>query len=183
MDFHDQMDSDQQLIQRCLKNDMSAYRQLYDDHKDVLFNIAMRIHQNVQDAEDVLQETFVRIFKALPDFKGESKLSTWIYRILLNTCFSNLKHKKSSAEKVIYLSKEELAHATAQIENPDTGIILEQEITALPVGYRTIFVLHEVEGFAHEEIAKMLEITTGTSKSQLFKAKKMLRRRLKPFFR
>lgn len=183
MGLDDQVTSEQGLIQRCLNNDMSAYQQLYDDHKEVLFNIAMRIHRNVQDAEDALQETFVRIYKALPGFKGESKLSTWIYKILLNTCFSSLKQKKSAVKRFIRSSKIDLDKVAKSDKNPDASIILEQEIGALPLGYRTVFVLHEVEGFGHEEIAQMLEITVGTSKSQLFKAKKMLRKRLKPFFR
>lgn len=183
MGFDDQTNSDEQLIQRCLNGDISAFRELYDQHNEGIFNIAMRMHHNIQDAEDALQETFVRIFKALPGFKGECKLSTWIYKILLNTCFSSLKQKKSTAERVLNLSKDELPDSTGQHENPLNNMILEQEIASLPVGYRSAFVLHEVEGFSHEEIAEMLEITVGTSKSQLFKAKKMLRKRLKAFFR
>jgi RNA polymerase sigma-70 factor (ECF subfamily) len=183
MGFDDQIKSDEQLIQRCLNGEISAFRELYDQHKEGLFSVAMRIHHNSQDAEDALQETFVKIYKALPGFKGECKLSTWIYKILLNTCFSSLKQKKSSAERLINLSKDELANSTKQNDNPLNKLILEQEIASLPVGYRSVFVLHEVEGFSHEEIAEMLEITIGTSKSQLFKAKKMLRIRLKPYFR
>jgi len=101
----------------------------------------------------------------------------------LNTCFSSLKQKKSSVARFISSSKFDLEKVTETNENPDASIILEQEIGALPRGYRTVFVLHEVEGFAHEEIAEMLEITIGTSKSQLFKAKKVLQKQLKPFFR
>jgi len=183
MGFEDPIAADQGLIQRCLSGDTSAYRELYVQHKEIMYNVALRIHRNVPDAEDALQETFIRIFKALPDFKGECKLSTWVYKILLNTCFSHLKQKRSSAERLVALSSIELANSTEQTESPVANIILEQEISALPVGYRTVFVLHEVEGFVHEEIAAMLEITVGTSKSQLFKAKKMLRKRLRPFFR
>jgi RNA polymerase sigma-70 factor (ECF subfamily) len=181
MGFDDQINSDKQLVQRCLNGEISAFRELYDQHKEGLFNVAMRIHHNFQDAEDTLQETFVKIYKALPGFKGESKLSTWIYKILLNTCFSSLKQKKSFAERIINLSKDELVNSTEQNENPANKLILEQEIASLPVGYRSVFVLHEVEGFSHEEIAEMLEITIGTSKSQLFKAKRMLQKRLKPY--
>lgn len=183
MDYNDQVTTEQQLMQRCLSGDIAAFRQLYEQHKNGLFNIAMRIHQNVQDAEDSLQEAFIKIFRALPDFKGECKLATWIYQILLNTCFSSLKQKRSSVKRFIRSSKINLDKVAKSDKNPDTSIILEQEIGALPLGYRTVFVLHEVEGFGHEEIAELLEITIGTSKSQLFKAKKMLRKRLKPFFR
>lgn len=183
MRFDDQIASDQQLIQRCLSGELSAYKELYDQHKEIMYNTAWRMLRNVADAEDALQETFIRIFKALPGFKGECKLSTWIYKILLNTCFSVLKQKKSSAERGLNLLRDELPNSTELHENPLNNIILEQEISSLPVGYRSVFVLHEVEGFSHEEIAEMLEITVGTSKSQLFKAKKMLQKRLKPYFR
>ncbi len=183
MDFDDQVASEQELIQRCLNGDRSAYRELYDQHKEVMYNVALRIFRNALDAEDALQESFVRIFKALPGFNGECQLSTWIYKILLNTCFSGLKKNKSSAKRSVALDNLEPAQLIAPKENPDVSIMLEQELGALPVGYRTIVILHEVEGFGHEEIAEMLEITVGTSKSQLFKAKKMLRKKLKPFFR
>jgi RNA polymerase sigma-70 factor (ECF subfamily) len=183
MNFDDQVDSDQRLIQRCVSGDISAFRELYDQHKVGLFNVAMRIHQDVQDAEDALQEAYVRIFKALPDFKSECKLSTWIYRILLNTCFSSLKRKKSTSKKIESLPVDQLINSPENRENPIVNLILEQEIAALPVGYRTVFLLHEMEGFCHEEIAEMLEITIGTSKSQLYKAKKVLQKRLKPYFR
>lgn len=176
------MNSDQPLIQRCISGDITAFRELYEQHKETMYNVALRMLRNVPDAEDALQETFVRIFKALPGFKGESKLSTWIYQILLNTCFSSLKQKKSSSARFISSSKFELDNVAKSDRNPDASIILEQEIGTLPVGYRAVFVLHEVEGFAHEEIAELLEITVGTSKSQLFKAKKMLQKKLKPFF-
>lgn len=183
MAFDDQLSSDQRLIQRCLSGDRSAYRELYDRHKEVMYNVALRIFRNAPDAEDALQESFIRIFKALPGFNCECQLSTWVYKILLNTCFSGLKQKKSSAKRSVALDNLEPAQLIASSENPDVSIVLEQELGALPVGYRTIFVLHEVEGFGHEEIAQMLEITIGTSKSQLFKAKKMLRKKLEPFFR
>lgn len=181
MGFDDQVVSDEQLIQLCLDGDISAYRHLYEQHKVRLFNIAMRIVHNVQDAEDALQETFVKIFKALPNFKRDCKFSTWIYRILLNTCFTCLKQKKSNADKFDSLPGDQLADFSEQNQNPMVNMILEQELSALPVGYRTVFILHEVEGFSHEEIAEMLEIKIGTSKSQLFKARKVLKKRLHPY--
>jgi len=181
MDFDDQVASDEQLIQRCLDGDNSAYKILYEQHKVSLFNVAMRIVHNAQDAEDALQETFVKIFKALPNFKGECKFSTWIYRILLNTCFTSLKQKKSITEKFDNLPIDQLKNFSGQDQNPVANVILEQELGALPVGYRTVFILHEVEGFSHEEIAEMLEIRIGTSKSQLSKARKVLKKRLHPY--
>ncbi len=180
MGLDDQATSEQELIQRCLNNDLSAYRELYEQHKNGLFNIAMRIHQNVQDAEDSLQEAFIKIFRALPDFKGECKLATWIYRIVLNTCLSRVNEKKTSIDLYEKFGGK-LLNVSDSSSDLTAAIILEQEMAQLPAGYRTVFVLYEVEGFSHEEIAAILEITVGTSRSQLFKAKKMLRKRLKSF--
>ncbi len=182
MDFDDQVASEQELIQRCLNGEILAYRELYEQHKNRLFNIAVRIHQNVQDAEDSLQEAYVKIFRALPDFKGDCKLATWIYRIVLNTCLSQVSRKKIPIDRFEQLEKEQL-NFSGNAKDPMEAIILEQEIAQLPIGYRTVFMLYEVEGFAHQEIAEMLEITVGTSKSQLHKAKQMLQKRLKPYFR
>lgn len=173
--------ADQPLVQRCLQRDLTAWRELYEQHKIGLFNVAVRILGNTEDAEDAIQETFVRIVKALPKFAGDCKLATWIYRILLNTCFSKLKQQRSRARKIANHAIEMIANAVTTENNPVSTVILEQELAALPLGYRSVFILHAVEGFAHEEIASILAISVGTSKSQLFKAKQLLKQRLQPY--
>jgi RNA polymerase sigma factor (sigma-70 family) len=169
---------DRETIRRCLAGDMSAYRLLYESHKDVLYNVALRIHRNEQDAEDSLQEAFVRIFKSLPRFRGECRFSTWVYKILMNTCLTKLRKTRHPAESLDRLENRPPAGAGGDVT---AKMILEQEIANLPLGFRTVFVLFEVEGFSHDEIAKMLDITEGTSKSQLHKAKRVLRKRLGPY--
>lgn len=176
-----QLNSEQRLIRRCLNGEMAAYRQLYEQHKEVLYNLALRLHGNVQDAEDSLQEAFVKIYRSLPKFEGKSKLSTWLYKIVVNTCLTNLKRRKLPTES--YEKVQELATTLSnKSEDHTLNIILEQEIARLPEGYRAVFILYEVEGFPHQEIAEILGITVGTSKSQLHRAKRILRKRLQPYW-
>lgn len=160
---------------------MSAYRFLYETHKDVLYNVAFRMHRNEQDAEDSVQEAFVSIFKFLPRFKGECRFSTWIYKILMNTCLTKLRRTRPPAESLDRLENGRAARLAGANRDVTAKMILEQEIANLPLGFRTVFILHEVEGFSHDEIAQMLGITEGTSKSQLHKAKRVLQNRLRPF--
>ncbi len=174
-------DEDEQIIHRCLGGEPTAYRRLYDLHKEVMYNVALRLHQNVQDAEDSVQEAFIKIFQALPRFKRECALSTWVYKIVLNTCLSKLHASRNSVKGFEDLNRGQAEHASGRPENPSARMILEREIAQLPLGYREVFVLYEVEGFSHREIADMLEISVGTSKSQLHKAKRILRRQLQPF--
>jgi len=174
-------ETEQETISRCLAGDMSAFRLLYETHKDVLYNVALRMHRNEQDAEDSIQETFVLIFRSLGRFRGECRFSTWIYRILMNTCLTKLRKKSPSAESLEGLENGRPGRFPGGNGNITAKMILEQEIANLPLGFRTVFVLREVEGFSHQEIAQMLDITEGTSKSQLFKAKRVLRDRLGPF--
>jgi RNA polymerase sigma-70 factor (ECF subfamily) len=172
---------EQETIRRCLAGDMSAFRLLYDRHKTVLFNVALRLHQSVPDAEDSVQEAFLKMFTALPGFKGESRFSTWMYRILVNTCISKLRMARLPVCSLEHLENVRGGGFRSAGEDASVKMILEQEIGRLSLGHRTVFVLYEVEGFSHSEIAGMLDITVGTSKSQLHKAKRILQRRLRPF--
>ena len=181
MDIHDPPSAEEQLIQRCLDGDLSAYHRMYEQHKEVMYNVAFRLHQNVQDAEDSMQDAFMKVFKALPDFRGDCRLSTWIYRILLNTCFSRLKKNRGPVVHAEDIRETGPASLPGPAEEPSTRMILEEEIAHLPLGYRTVFVLYEVEGFTHQEIADMLAISVGSSKSQLHKAKRILQGRLQPY--
>jgi len=175
------LETEQEIIRRCLAGDMSAFRLLYETHKNVMYNVALRMLRNEQDAEDSVQEAFVQTFRSLARFRGESRLSTWIYKILMNTCLTRLRRAKPSAESLDGIENGGRNRLSAGNRDGTAKMILEQEIGNLPVGFRTVFVLHEVEGFSHDEIAKMLDITEGTSKSQLFKAKRVLQKRLRPF--
>jgi RNA polymerase sigma-70 factor (ECF subfamily) len=180
MPTHLPHETDAETIGRCLAGDRSAYRLLYEAHRDLLFNIARRMHRNPQDAEDSVQEAFIRIVRFLPRFRGECRFSTWACRILMNTCLSQLRKTRPPVAG-FKGNGVQIADRAADGGVAPVKMILEQEIARLPLGFRTVFILHEVEGFSHEEIAHMLDVTEGTSKSQLFKAKRVLRKWLRPF--
>jgi len=168
--------SEKDIIAGCLKNDRAAQKTLYDHYKSRMYTLAYRITGNFEDAGDVLQEGFLQVFGNLENFKGESKLSSWIHTIISRLAIRKIKDR-------IYFE---------DIENPDTSTIidwgtsididhLEKAIADLPEGYRTIFTLYEIEGFKHREIAELIDISESTSKSQLFKAKRILREKLNQF--
>ncbi|HZK08976.1 MAG TPA: RNA polymerase sigma factor [Bacteroidales bacterium] len=165
--------SEKEIIDGCLKSERAAQKALYDQFKTRMYTLAYRITGNFDDANDVLQEGFLLIFRNLHTFKGNSKLGSWIHTIIARAAIRKIKER-------IYFE---------DIENTDTSTIidwgaaididyLEKAIANLPEGYRTIFTLYEIEGFKHREIAELIDISESTSKSQLFKAKKMLRENL-----
>ena len=160
------------LLSKCLENDRLSQKILYDKYKNQMYTLCFRICNNYDDANDAMQEGFVQVFRNLSSFKGNSKLSTWIHTIIARTAIKKVKNQ-------IYF--EELNDSNEGAldwgEMIDVGY-LEKAIGNLPPGYRSIFTLYEIEGFKHKEIASMLEISESTSKTQLFKAKKMLQKEL-----
>lgn len=128
---------------------------------------------NSSDAEDVTQDVFVRVYKKLHTLRNEAVLSSWIWRITMNLCIDWLRRKKEK----IPLNEELLV---TNKSDPDMKLTLEQMISTLPNGYKSVFILHDVEGLNHKEISKALRISEGTSKSQLHRARLTLREKLGP---
>lgn len=149
---------------------------VYDRYCDAMFTIAYRIIGDYDIANDALQEAFIQVFTDIDQFRGASSLGAWIKTILIRTSYRKLKKENI----FISASKDQV---TEVISWPDemTGDDLEKAILSLPEGSRTIFILIEVEGYKHREVAEMLNISEGTSKSQLYYAKQQLRERLKDF--
>lgn len=157
-------------MQRCLKNDRMAQKKLYDSYCNAMYSSAFRILNDSNLANDALQDSFMYIFRQLDKFEFRSTLGTWIKTIVIHTSLKLLHKQKSFSfsdlnETVNFVTWEE----------PLNGEHLEKAILSLPDGYRAIFLLIEVEGYKHKEVAKMLNISEGTSKSQLFHAKKYLK--------
>jgi len=161
-----------QLIEGCLRQERTAQRLLYDRYKTAMFTLAYRITGDFDEAGSVLQDTFVTVFRQLSTFRGDATLGAWIKAILIRKAYHN-------TQKVMRLALiGELPDDASAVDWGNENINaahLEQAILGLPEGCRTIFVLAEIEGYAHREIAEMLGITEGTSKSQLSYAKKKLR--------
>jgi RNA polymerase sigma-70 factor (ECF subfamily) len=156
---------------------------LYHRYKRRVFALAARI-AGPQDAEEVTQEAFLRIFKGLPKFRGDAQLGTWIYRLAVNAALTHRSRRPPPASSLDDMP----AEAEPRVANLDLGAgsdvvlrgRLEQALEKLPTGYRTVVVLHDVEGLEHEEIASILGCHVGTSKSQLHKARAKLRELLGP---
>lgn len=162
-----------ELIDGCLTQDRLAQKTLYDRYSQAMFTIAYRITNDYELAADVSQEGFLKVFMNMHQFRRESTLGAWIKTIIIRTALSKIK-------KRIIFEPLEPAHTSDWVDwgtRLDTEY-LEKAIHNLPEGYRAVFVLIEIEGYSHKEVAKMLEISVGTSKSQLFYAKKKLREAL-----
>ena len=160
-----------ELIQSCLKNDRLAQRNLYDKYKKAMFTLAYRICSDFELANDVLQDAFVKVFRGLDGFRGESTLGAWIKTIVVRTAYSKMRKSQPYFESIDNVP---LAGQVDWGHHLDAEY-LEQAILSLPNGYRTVFILIEVEGYTHKDAAELLCVTEGTSKSQLFYAKKRLR--------
>ena len=165
---------EKELIAGCLKKDRRIQKALYDKYKDAMFSIAYRMMCDFDLAHDVLQEAFIQIFRDIAKFKGESTLGAWIKTIVIRSALNELKKIKP-----IRTLDEEHDDIPVEWDENLTGEMLEKAIRQLPDGYRAVFVMIEVEGYSHKEVAEMLKISEGTSKSQLFHAKKMLQKRIK----
>jgi RNA polymerase sigma-70 factor (ECF subfamily) len=158
------------------KADVPAFEELYRQHSTRLFNLAWRMCGTRADAEDLLQEIFLLAYRKLPEFRGDSAVGTWLYRLAMNRCLDHLKSRQTRANGTTSELDEEAMPGPRLIsDNGVKRIDLERAIARLPDGARAAFVLYDVEGFQHHEIATILGISEGTSKSQVHKARLKLR--------
>ena len=170
--------TDQELIARVLNGEPAAERALYEAHVDRVYRLAWRLTGDAHQAEDCTQDTFVRAFERLAGFRGESSLATWLCAIAHSTALNALRKTKRFRERETDLdSAPELATASRRSE-PDLKERMGQALDRLAPGYRTVFVMHDLEGYTHEEIGATLGIEIGTSKAQLSRARARLREML-----
>ena len=165
---------ERQLVKDCLKEKPEAQRQLYELFAKSMLGICYRYTKSYKDAEDVLQEGFVKVFFGLKQFKFEGELGAWIRRIMVNTALNFLKRNKKYRDEMYFT--EQPLHPVAD-DNPVVNLQakeLADLIRQLPHGYQTIFNLHAVEGYTHVEIGEMLGISDGTSRSQYARARAIL---------
>jgi RNA polymerase sigma-70 factor, ECF subfamily len=166
---------DQQLIGRVLAGDASAERALYDAHVDRVFRLVYRMAGDLDRAQDYTQETFIRAFARLSEFRGEAALSTWLGSIAISIALNGLRKVRRLRDREVALDDAPPMSRTTPEAEPDLKVRLAQAIDDLPDGYRAVFVMHDVEGYTHEEIASSLGVHPGTSKAQLFRARARLR--------
>ena len=163
-----------QLIKNCLKGKAAAQQQLYDEFASAMLGVCYRYTKSLQDAEDVLQDGFIRVFKFLEQYNQEGELGAWIRRIMVNTALNYLKKSKKYQHDLLFDKTEMHAINT---DNPEVLLNakeLAELIRQLPTGYQTIFNLYAVEGFSHVEIGQMLGISENTSRSQYMRARHLL---------
>ena len=174
---------EKQLISRALKGDQDAFAELFEAHKNHVYSLCLRMTSNVAEAEDLTQDAFIQVFRKLATFRGDSAFSTWIYRVAMNTA---LMHFRKKALRQVSLDerpdapreKIDLCQDDGRLRGTVDRIALIRAIGELPQGYRSIFLLHDVEGYGHQEIARLLHCSVGNSKSQLHKARLKIRESL-----
>lgn len=162
------------LIKDCLANRPSAQKQLYEEFAAQMLGVCYRYTKSMEDAEDVLQEGFIKVFRNLSQFKGEGELGGWIRRIMVNTALNFLKKNEKYQSELSFTDN--ILHPVSS-DNPEINLNAKELallIRQLPAGYQTIFNLHAVEGYSHVEIGKMLGINEGTSRSQYSRARALL---------
>jgi RNA polymerase sigma-70 factor (ECF subfamily) len=180
--------TDLELAQASAAGDVSAFEELYQRHQRKVYSLCLRMLSNVPDAEDVTQEVFIQLYRKSGTFRGTASLSTWLYRLTVNAVLMHLRTSRRKQREQL-AEDEEIEQAGTWIQpTPDGSVIdridLERAISRLALGYRAVLLLHDVEGYEHEEIARLLSIAIGTSKSQLHKARLKLRKllgRKRPF--
>lgn len=176
---------DSELVLRCQNGERQAQYELYQRYKDWVFNIAYRMSNNRQDAEDITQKVFVRVFGKIESFRGDSAFSSWLYRLAANVCINHFRkekrRKQSFSNQIEDYERMNSNPVKEETQKVNIRPYLEKAIRALPEGYRMIFILYDMQGYSHKEIGAMLNISEGTSKSQLHKARKELKQSLEPY--
>ena len=172
-----QMISDADLIKGCIEGDRRMQKQLYDQFSPKMYAVCLRYMGNADDAQDILQEGFIKIFKNLERFRGEGSFEGWVRRIFVNTAIEHIRKKKLN----LSLTEKEdtiIFKSVSAIDNINEKDLLKI-VSDLSPGYRSVFNLYVVEGFSHKEIGELLGINEGTSKSQLARARMILQDKIK----
>ena len=172
---------EQETINRAKMGDARSFETLYGLHKRRVFSLCLRMTANTADAEDLTQEVFLQLYRKIASFRGESAFSTWLHRVAVNVVLMHLRKKNVSllAEPLEPPQedrpKRDLGAQDNQLAGCIDRVVLDRSINQLAPGYRVVFLLHDVEGYEHKEIARMMQCSIGNSKSQLHKARMKLR--------
>src|SRR5437588_8123254 len=175
-------DSETGLVKRAQRGDTGAFTNIFHVHKLRVYSLCLRMTNNVAEAEDLTQEAFLQVFRKLPTFRGDSALSTWMYRVAVNTVLMYFRKRGRPQVSLDEPSSDQVKTKKREYGSDDQRLVtsidrlaLARAIRELPDGYRTIFLLHEVDGYEHREIARLLKCSVGNSKSQLHKARVRMR--------
>lgn len=169
--------NDQSLVSRSIAGDQQAFKLLYEKHVARVYAICLRLCNDQDEASDVAQEVFIQVWKKLGNYRGDSAFSTWLYRVASNTSISHLRKRSPWWARSIDWS-EAASEAEMKVNTPHFEHSLDRKIASLPQQARLVFVLFAIEGYRHEEIARILKIATGTSKAQYHRARTLLKEKL-----
>jgi RNA polymerase sigma-70 factor, ECF subfamily len=175
-----------QLIQLAQTNDHQAFEQIYGLYRRRVYSLCLRMVGNVEQAEDLTQEAFIQVFRRISSYRGEAAFTTWLHRVTVNAVLMSVRRKKLPMLSLDDWAEPQpdgtpgtdLGDADPRLLGAVERIGLERAIAQLPPGYKIIFILHDIEGYEHNEIAELLGCTVGNSKSQLHKARMRLRQLL-----
>jgi RNA polymerase sigma-70 factor (ECF subfamily) len=176
----DRLAEERRLVRRAQEGDLAAFEQLYRQNERRVYAVCLRMSSDASLAEELTQDVFIRAWQKLGAFRAESAFSSWLYPIAVNTALSERRARRRRTSRVF--STDDLTPfekpAEKPVATPEAGFDLQSALGTLPPGARAVFVLHDVEGYRHEEIATMMGIATGTSKAQLHRARRLLREAL-----
>lgn len=166
------------LIRRAQGGDVDAFESVYRAHAPAILALCRRMSSDDREASELVQDVFVRVWERLPSFRAGSALATWMHRLAVNVVLQRWRSAKRDAMRMIDDPDESAFGALQRGGDPDARMDIGAAVARLPAGARAVFVLHDVEGYSHEEIATMTGIAAGTSRTQLFRARRALARML-----
>jgi len=177
-DDEDRRATEKRLVRDAQNGDLRAFERLYRDNERKVFALCLRMSSDGALAEELTQEVFVRAWRKLGSFRGDSAFSSWLYPLTVNVALSERRSRRRRDARIFATDDPASLEKAPGTPRPEAGFDLQKAMAALPPGARAIFVLHDVEGRTHDEIAAMLSLATGTSKAQLFRARRLLREAL-----
>jgi RNA polymerase sigma-70 factor (ECF subfamily) len=169
---------EKEVVARAQGGDVSAFEQLYRSNAGRVYGLCLRLSGNPTTAQELAQDVFVRAWQRLSSFRGESAFFSWLYTLTVNLAFSEGRSRKRRLARITSTDDLTPFERPQAPPAPEKAMDLEKAIAGLPPGARAVFVLHDVEGYKHEEIAALTGVATGTSKAQLHRARKLLKERL-----
>jgi RNA polymerase sigma-70 factor (ECF subfamily) len=169
------------VVRRAQDGDVAAFETIYRTHSATIFALCRRMVGDEHDARDLVQDVFVRAWQRLPTFRGQSALGTWLHRLAVNVVLEHLRSTKRDLARFIESDDDPTSELPAtRTASPDTQMDIDRAVAQLPTGARTVFVLHDIHGYSHDEISQMTGIAPGTARAQLFRARRALMRLLGP---
>ncbi len=166
--------SEEAILQDCIQNDALAQKELYNKYSPKMLAVCYRFAHNREDAEDMLQEGFIKVFLQIHTFRNQGAFEGWVRRIIVHTCINSLKKNKKFVESVDLIHANSVPVREETIPSIMQAKQLVECIRLLPIGYRTVLNLYAIEGYSHKEIGEMLDVEESTSRSQYTRAKQML---------